>query len=666
MKKKLSLLLAGLLVMTLVPVSSFAYKTTESSPFTVDYGKKGADAKKSYVISVDMQNDTLASDSIIRLDLTNAKFSDVTVASVEKPAKFEVEKSGSLATIKNTSAVELNAKFDIKLSIDTEDSDSGDVLLAIDNSVLGKASYKIGAVKEEASKSLNVVVEKSDKVVSLSGGALSKFEVKNFNKEKELVIKLDGDNAVLDKETKVNGTKIPAEDIKFSNGVITISSKYLKTKGFIVVEPMIGADRKMELGAAEIEVQNDGDTATAKIGDIVDYTVSLKVVENGKKEIPTVMGGKETTLKVTLEGPKGSITKDRAYDIELEGATVEHDASGKILNVSGTNVEVSNLKGIKAEDRTDEFTVSTSATDATKIEFTMKVRIDATAKDGVATMKVSSRDLASDLTADIAKVNRAYVIESKVTEIKRGEAAKTADVSIKESKVGQLNVGDVVEFQLNGKTAFNEKPVFEATNGLKFGKVEYKKDSNKTVVTAKVTAKSKKEVSTITLSGAAVDMLYNGIQGRVYTASIFVKGVEYGEFDYTKCVAEYTKLAPKIVFTLGSANYTVDGVVKTLEAPVFTKDSRTMLPIGPLALAMGLEVNYNADTKTASFRDAATGQVVSVKEFASSLYNNGIEYKMYTSSVTVNGRIFVPVASITDAFGVKIAWDGATQTVTIN
>ena len=68
----------------------------------------------------------------------------------------------------------------------------------------------------------------------------------------------------------------------------------------------------------------------------------------------------------------------------------------------------------------------------------------------------------------------------------------------------------------------------------------------------------------------------------------------------TKRQATIETAAYKVVFTIDSPKYTVNGVYKTLETPAELKSGSTMIPIRAFAESIGAVVSYEASTKTAT------------------------------------------------------------------
>jgi len=118
------------------------------------------------------------------------------------------------------------------------------------------------------------------------------------------------------------------------------------------------------------------------------------------------------------------------------------------------------------------------------------------------------------------------------------------------------------------------------------------------------------------------------------------------------------------IFKIGEANYTVNGETKTLDAPVFVSNNRTMLPIGAIAQVVGASVNYSPETRTAVF--VKDGVVVSMMLDQPFLTANGVMIPMDSAPVVVQSRAFVPMAFIAQAFGVPVQYNAETKEVTVN
>ena len=113
--------------------------------------------------------------------------------------------------------------------------------------------------------------------------------------------------------------------------------------------------------------------------------------------------------------------------------------------------------------------------------------------------------------------------------------------------------------------------------------------------------------------------------------------------------------------------YTNNGQSVTMDAaPYIDSNSRTMVPIRYVANACGVSDNnivWNGKTQTATMSGANT--VVTIKVGASTITTSTGTITMDTVAVNRDGRIYVPLRFIANAFGAEVAWDQAAQTASI-
>ncbi|WP_458407712.1 stalk domain-containing protein [Anaerotignum sp.] len=150
----------------------------------------------------------------------------------------------------------------------------------------------------------------------------------------------------------------------------------------------------------------------------------------------------------------------------------------------------------------------------------------------------------------------------------------------------------------------------------------------------------------------------------------------------------------------------VDGVpvVFTDAKPFVDENGRTMVPLRPIANAMGLEVAWDAATQTAAFTMALPDEFIEMTEdiyeafgvpkearfeqmsatlyFAigesqysgkiTALMGNGEQldmdagvFPMDTVPVVKDGRTYAPVRYLAQEFGYEVGWEAATSTVTL-
>ena len=105
------------------------------------------------------------------------------------------------------------------------------------------------------------------------------------------------------------------------------------------------------------------------------------------------------------------------------------------------------------------------------------------------------------------------------------------------------------------------------------------------------------------------------------------------------------------------------------DAKPFIQDGRTLVPLRPIAEAMGLEVNWYPSLNQAYFGDG--DEIVKF-----TLNSKSYEYQnlkgvnetkaMDVAAISVDGRIYAPARYLAEGFGYNVGWNGNTNTVTIS
>ncbi|MGN1231231.1 MAG: copper amine oxidase N-terminal domain-containing protein [Anaerotignum sp.] len=117
-------------------------------------------------------------------------------------------------------------------------------------------------------------------------------------------------------------------------------------------------------------------------------------------------------------------------------------------------------------------------------------------------------------------------------------------------------------------------------------------------------------------------------------------------------------------------NVKVDGtpVAWTDAKPFINKDSRTLVPLRPIANALGLTVVWDAEGERAIFSDGDTTVVFTIDSevYGIAVGDEAVAAEMDTAAVIENGRTYAPARYLAEAFGYAVGWDGATSSVTIS
>lgn len=122
-----------------------------------------------------------------------------------------------------------------------------------------------------------------------------------------------------------------------------------------------------------------------------------------------------------------------------------------------------------------------------------------------------------------------------------------------------------------------------------------------------------------------------------------------------------------LVMTVGSPTMTVDGAQTEVDpgmgtTPVILND-RTVLPVRAAVEALGGEVAWDAETRTATL--TYNEDEIQLVIDSTTAYLNGEAQTLDVSPVIINDRTFLPIRFIAEGFGWSVDWNTATQEVTI-
>lgn len=676
MKKRLSLLMVVMMLVSMLPMSAFAAST--AYPGTVP----NVDEETTFPMSVSFKlNDytNLTSGKTVQFELQNGEFIAAPTVKVDGTTVTSSWNSGApKLTFFGTGAGKAftppSGNVVVNISGTVEVAGVGEVKLVVtdDNSGIGSQTVVVANGVSSSKADLAISVTDAEKAVSFDGGKLSQFTVKNFDKVAStdtIEVSLDDADLKLENTTTVLVDGGPAAFTRTTDGRIQLTGITSATKSIIVI-PDVSVGRKAAEGNVTVTVSalkgsplKSYMAERATIGKIVDYAVTMTVVQEGKKEIPALWGGEEATVTVTLKGPKGSIL-GRDIDFTVEGADVKYSTAATTKPAAGSALAGTNDDGFFEDG---EFYVTNTATGLEEVKFNVSIKTDAD-KDGVATITAAQRGW--EAKADLAKVTPKFAVETKVTPVKKGEAKDTSDLVIKEAKAGLIAKGEKIQLKFDTRrdyTQFTTKSIkVEGTNGMKFGDVVWTASTSVdkyTVLEIPVTKQSIGEAGVITISGLKT-LVDGSATDDIVKLAVQLENATVQKVDYIKVVKEYDMESILSVFTIGQAAYTVNGIEKAAHTAPYIKEGRTMLPIRAVAESLGLTVQWNSATRTASFTDA--NKVAAVTIGAKVMYVNGTPMPLTVPAELTNDTTFVELRSLATAFGVQIDWDAAAKTATVS
>lgn len=707
MKKILSILLTTAMILTLVPVSSFAVDPNLIGS-KVTYTQADTNKEVKFLLNIGKYQDLKAGSALFQLE--NAKLATVAGPAVATAVQGATNKTApDLAFTTTTDGALAGGESFFKLNVNTETkannvddivvvvtlklnfaNSSGDVKVKISDGETGigngEAVLATDVIPE--AKDMEVNVSNKDAKIGPAGGTLAPITVQNLGK----LSATTADNALI--MTLPAGFQFtPATKVELSSGTAAVTysadKDQMTVKGindktvFAKITPSIILQGKNSAKSgpvnASFELQVSGRTLIEKdmvIGQLADYGITLTAVEKGKKEIPTLTKGTAKTVEVTLDAVDGTLSTGQTIDFELDGAKIVYGKL-KVVEPSSLTLSASKSAGTKDENKVagyevyqdGEFTLRTTTYNVKKIKLEMDLVADEKSPAEINLAAYTLRDYESKIT--VAKAVSALKAEAYPITVIKGEVRNLPDVTLTEAAVNTLQKGDKIYLTLNYPTmdtdkgqnlAFNDAKEIKisATNNLVIDSAVLDKQENILILT--VGSRSFNGPSTITLKGIRGFITDKAIMADV---KLQVK-VNNNLTDEIKYFTVSDSLAgAKTQFVIGSNTYIANGVQKTLvTAPYIKGTGYTMLPVRALGESLGLTANWNNQTKTATF--ASESKVAIVKIGESTITVNGMKLPLNVPAEIKDGSTMIELRSLANAFEVNLDWNNTTKTVTVN
>lgn len=96
--------------------------------------------------------------------------------------------------------------------------------------------------------------------------------------------------------------------------------------------------------------------------------------------------------------------------------------------------------------------------------------------------------------------------------------------------------------------------------------------------------------------------------------------------------------------------------------PYITDAGKTMMPVRICLDSIGCEVDWDDSTKTVISRKGDTE--IDIPTGKNILYVNQKAVVIDTSAVLENGRTYLPLRTVLEAYGYRVDWNGDTRTIT--
>ncbi|MFC4803822.1 copper amine oxidase N-terminal domain-containing protein [Filifactor villosus] len=662
MKKRLSLLVAVLMMLTLVPASAFAVEAKYSSVVSVDDSEGTATFSATFKIE---ENDIIGlKDGSVAVQLVgdDVVFETlnigVTSATAITPATNSIYEVANLTKAELAPGNAAGQVLKINGTVRFKNAVDGEYKIIYDLSGVGLPTYpeRVFAKLNDKDGGFTKVTGTVKKIARGKGQDVAPFEVTGKVGE-EVIVKLPSTDFKFEAGTRVTNGTTPV----FDHDKGTMKFNLTSTKA--VVQAVLTVTRDAGKGDVEFDVKKGSATDTIKVAEYVDYGVTMELVKALQEKLAN-----GDTYKVDVKVK----TSDRDYlpkvmDFEVEGADV------KVLSAT-------NFEGDAVGDFGDNFTWNSPQGGANNFTVKLEVAPDWDASGDVV-LKAKGRGM-DDLSLVILKVKPVAEMKVETKEVLGGDSkVAVADIVITETQGGAMKNGTVFGVTLTGlkfadEVKFDVKGKIEA-EGLTVKSYTLDKADqtlyftvatrSKTDAPGKITLKDVEVVSTRAFPFGTHKLTFVHV-GEFVSDPAMKRGSKYAltsnkhalldtinSDEFIKVVDKMSKVKKTTIFTLGSADYTVDGQAMKLDTPVFTQDNYTMLPVRAIADALGVDVVWNQENLTATFIDGDI--VVSVTQDAKMLYKNGNSYPMVTKATVKADRMFIPVSSVGDAFGLTRDYD---------
>lgn len=665
MKKRTNVFVATALSLALLPTSVFASTLTVSNetakqgtvvPFRAVLSADSADIVKQGIVTISIEDGSfVAKDSKVFLgekEITN------NVSVFEKSILWNV-------TNDDVDAIKRGDKIRVTGMVDTQGV--GSKKLTVDANAIGLGvDTKVFATMTEEDTTFVKVLEKAPSV-GYQRDSLKFAQTVVAVKSGEEVTATLPDGMVWDEtEMKKDVSLKNATIVSVKKNVLVLKADAGATQVF--VKPNVLVPEDAAKGDVTVEFSSKDRKASAVLAVVEEYQVSMTVKKGTKKEFANK---KQIPVTVELTSKGGKLPKTSYVDFKLNGGVATVEAVG--AKETGDKAKITKEVEKFAFRTNDEGNVMQLNLLVTPNKGSKVVTLDAELRN--ASAKVDLMEVVEPVTVKkAAKTIQGGRLNEEVgdivleeSDVRALEAGEVYVLKVKDSKLNPVIFADDAKVDAKNIVVKNFG-LTKADDAIQFTVDRASSGSNKGVVTI-----SGLKVSTqrTIANGNYKAGLYKVVKaGNEKEEVVLNDGKRYGLEELTsfELFTIGTEQAKKeTIFTLGSKKYTVEGTEKELETAVYTRAGYTMLPMRVVAETIGVNVAWDNTNKIATFTKGDV--VVKVAPGKTVLNKNGVDVKMNTASENVNGRLFLPLSSLGDAFGLERGqgydWLPATKQVVV-
>lgn len=565
---------------------------------------------------------------------------------------------------------------DIKIEIDAHGTPITSEFITVARVVGGETTTTISSVE-------SIGLDSTGKIGTIRIQENAAGVLKQNNDYIELILpnKFKWQDSSIDvRDAGVSATKVSDSDDRKLK--IQVDGESSGQPGFITITGNIIVEDDAREGEVEVTVKGnevtEEDIVVAKIGDF-GFTVETK------GDIETIIAGK------TDQEVADIIIEQNVPNSWIDGRTVYLELPSWAEWVRTPTSDGPLTRDTAAEDMDEEVKYSVTNVNRDKAELkNLEVRVDADAPAGDLTVKIrGSAGVEGELV--IAKVAPPFTVTAEKPEIVIGvQDQYVGDIIIAETEDGAVEDDKWVVIKAPAGFIFNETPDVEVIRG----DMEIdNEDADGRFFAFQVDAESAKEASEIKISNIKFNVDRTVPVGDI-KFEVNISSSDYddevnadenalrdrfrnviSDTDYYEKVMDVVvgtvvtpapdAVAKSAVFTIGSAIYNVNGVMKVMDAAPYVKEGRTYTPVRYVAEVCGVEeIEYDETTRTVTLVKGDT--TVAMVIGSNTITVNGAAAQMDVAPEISNDRTMLPARFVAEAFGFNVGYDNATKAVVIS
>ncbi len=364
--------------------------------------------------------------------------------------------------------------------------------------------------------------------------------------------------------------------------------------------------KELEYGSYDSDIQISSDGGDAKISVKLDVSASKLTTEHNKIEFGAITEDKLNEANFDL----------KISNVGSEVAEVELDKIPDFLNTKEKkfNLGVEESKTINFTIKEDKVSAKQDYSDVLEIIYT----------DGKLSIPVSIS--VQEMPPLLQITSNQELGEELSFELKSGETTSF-----------ELQMENIGRGRLEGKISFLKKQDWISSSNNQFALL-----------------RGQKRTITFTLNAGE-------LKSGTYQETIAIQ-TNGGTKEY-KISMIIQKNPIIIVLQIGSKNASISGKAVTVDPPPYIKSGTTLVPLRFISEAFGASIDWQPKQGKGTIIIKLKEHLIQIEIANTQALVNGKTMTLVVAPEIVNGRTFVPLRFISEAFGAKVEWIAETQTI---